>query len=118
MSVYSGRPSSGVRITVERPREGGPPWVYEGSAEFRAHSLSVRAIVSANGDVDVVVDPDKTIDAPALAPGVERPPSELRADQTLADAVRLLLRQAYRHAAADDAPPPMRLNRWRPERGS
>src|ERR1019366_5112626 len=45
-----GTPESGVRIDVSRPRDGGPPWRYEGEAVTPEARHPVIAVVSADGD--------------------------------------------------------------------
>ena len=42
-----------MRIAVERPREGGPPWSYAGAAVLPEASYPVRVTVTEAGDVGV-----------------------------------------------------------------
>jgi len=96
MGIVGTTPESGVRIDVTRPREGGPPWRYEGEAVTPGARLSVTAVVSADGQVTVELAAGA---APAMAATAER--------------VRLLLRAAHKHAREDGQPPPRRVVRWR-----
>ncbi len=93
MSVVAGRPESGLRIELERPRGGGPPWAYEGLAVTPGGEWAVSATVSETGEVSV--------NAEAAAP------------KDLSTKVLLLLRAAFKHAKADGVPPPRRIVRWR-----
>jgi hypothetical protein len=90
-----GTPESGVRIDVSRPRDGGPPWRYEGEALTPEARHPVIAVVSADGQV--------AVDVPGWAD----------ATAAIADRVRLLLRAAYKHAREDGQPPPRQVVRWR-----
>ncbi len=93
MGIIGERPETGVRVTIERPLEGGPPWLYVGAAALPDASFALHVSVSEAGDVDVVV------------------PSSAPAD--LAEKVRLIVRTAYRQAKSDDEPPAWRIVRWR-----
>ncbi len=95
MSIVGSNPESGVRIDVTRPREGAPPWRYEGEAVTATARFAVVATVSAEGDVVV----ELAAEAPAGA----------------GERVRLLMRAAYKHAREDGQPPPRRIVRWRAE---
>jgi hypothetical protein len=95
MSIVGSTPESGVRIDVSRPREGGPPWRYEGEVVTSAARFALVSTVSAVGDVLVELPPE--------APG------------GIGDRVRLLMRAAYKHAREDGQPPPRRIVRWRAE---
>jgi hypothetical protein len=95
MSIIGSTPESGVRIDVTRPREGGPPWRYEGEAVTATARCGLVCTVSAEGDVSV--------ELPAEAPAA------------IGERVRLLMRAAYKHAQGDDQPPPRRIVRWRAE---
>ncbi|HEY8074997.1 MAG TPA: hypothetical protein VIF62_12825 [Labilithrix sp.] len=92
MPIAGDRPESGVRIAIERARDGGPPWRYEGHAYTPHASADIRVVVQADGAVDV--------DGPA----------------DLAEKVRLIVRAAFKQAAADGAPPARRIVRWRGEK--
>jgi hypothetical protein len=93
MGIVGESPESGVRITVERPRDGGPPWVYRGEAVTASARYAVTATVSTTGEVGVELGAD----APA----------------GLDSRVRLVLRAAWKHAGTGGAPPPSRISRWR-----
>jgi hypothetical protein len=95
MGIVGGPPESGVRILLERARDGGPPWRYEGTAVTPTHSYAMRATVTDAGDVEVELD--------GGAPG------------DLALRVRTMIRTAHKHARDEDprAPPPRQLQRWR-----
>lgn len=100
MSIVGEKPESGMRITLERPRDENPPWIYAGAIELPDLRLAIRVVVSAEGDVTVTADPAD----PAAPP--------LSAD--LGERVRLLVRTAYRQAKSDGEPPARRIVRWRP----
>jgi hypothetical protein len=93
MSIVGESPEAGVRWTLERPRDGGPPWRYRGQAAMRDRRLAVAATVSSTGEVSVEVAGDA-------------PPG-------LAERARLLLRSVWKRAQADGAAPPLRVSRWR-----
>jgi hypothetical protein len=95
MAIVGGRPEEGLRLELERPRAGGPPWIYDGDAVTKDARFPMRAVVAEDGGVTV------TLDAAAPAGVAER--------------ARLIVRTAYKHAKADDAsaPPPRRIVRWR-----
>ena len=98
MGIIGERPETGVRIAIERAREGGPPWSYAGAATLPAASYPVCVTVSEAGEVGVELSP--------TAEGAAAP-----AD--LAEKVRLIVRAVYRQAKADDEPPAWRIVRWR-----
>ncbi len=95
--IVGNRPESGVRIAIERPRDGGPPWTYEGAAHTPDESLPLRVVVAEDGAVDVALE------------GSADPAG-------LAEKVRLIVRAAWRQAKADDEPPARRIVRWRGEK--
>ena len=95
MSIVGSTPESGLRVDVTRPREGGPPWRYEGEAVTSTTRFALLATVSADGEVRV--------DLPPHAP------------EGIGDRVRLLVRTAYKHAREDAQPPPRHIVRWRAE---
>jgi hypothetical protein len=95
MSIVGSTPESGVRVDVTRPREGGPPWRYEGEAVTATDRFALAATVSAEGQVRVALPP--------------------QAPETIGDRVRLLMRTAYKHAHEDGQPPPRHIVRWRAE---
>lgn len=104
--VVGDRPQSGVRIALERPREGdAPPWRYAGNVALPERAFPVEVVVSAEGDVTV------TFGAPEDASGAGAAPPE-----DLAEKVRLIVRTAFRQAKADGEPPAMRIVRWRGEK--
>ena len=92
MAIVGRHPESGVRIDVERDGSG-PPWRYSGEATTAGTSYPVSATVDAQGGV--------VVQAAEGAPA------------GVADTARLILRAAWKHAAADGAPPPRHLARWR-----
>lgn len=109
MSIVGEKPESGMRITLERPRDENPPWIYVGAIETPDLRRAIRVVVSASGDVDVAADSASSpSDSAASSDSV--PP--LSAD--LAERVRLLVRTAYRQAKSDGQPPARRIVRWRP----
>lgn len=95
MAILGERPETGVRVAIERPIEGGPPWHYKGTATLPDETFPLRVEVSDLGEVRV------QFDEPALVPS------------DLTEKVRLLVRTAYRQAKADDEPPAWRIVRWR-----
>lgn len=109
MAIIGERPETGVRIAVERPREGGPPWSYAGTAAVPSAVFPVQVTVSEAGDVDVVLSP--------AGEGGALPPPDL------AEKIRLIVRTAYRQAKSDDeaqgssprgrGAPVFRIVRWR-----
>jgi hypothetical protein len=113
MGIIGDTPESGVRIDVARPREGGPPWRYEGEAVTSTGRLRLAATVSADGEVVVELGADEASEAAGEAgpPGAADPSSAATAER-----VRLLVRAAYKHARAEGGegqPPPRRILRWR-----
>jgi hypothetical protein len=99
VAIIGERPETGVRIAIERPREGGPPWSYAGAAVLPDASYPLRVTVSEAGDVGVELAP--------AAEAASAPPADL------AEKVRLIVRTVYRQAKADDEPPAWRIVRWR-----
>jgi hypothetical protein len=96
MGIVGHHPETGVRIDVERDPAGGPPWRYEGEAVTPMARFRVAAAVAEDGRVSVELE----IGAP---PG-------------LAEKARLLVRAAWKHAREEEAVPPRRIVRWRPDR--
>jgi hypothetical protein len=96
MGIVGSRPDSGVRIDLERPIDGGPPWPYRGEAATPGERFSIAATVSADGEVEVDVPPGAPAD--------------------LGERVRRVVRSAWKHAQEDGLPPPRRLQRWRADR--
>jgi hypothetical protein len=95
MPIVGPRPESGVRVDVERPLRGGPPWHYAGHAATPDASFALEVTLGEDGSVEVRLPPE----APA----------------GLDEKVRLLLRAAFKHAQSEDRSPPRRIVRWRPE---
>jgi len=93
MGIVGDVPESGIRIEVERPRDGGPPWRYAGAVITPDARFALLATVSAEGDVAVELAPN--------------------APEELAQKARLLLRSVWKHARADNTAPPRRVGRWR-----
>jgi hypothetical protein len=91
-----------VRIAVERPREGGPPWAYCGTAALPEAVFPVEVSVSAEGEVGVVLGLSQG--------GGAAPPPDL------AEKIRLIVRTAYRQAKSDDEAPAFRVVRWRADK--
>jgi hypothetical protein len=104
MAIVGGYPESGVRIVVERPVEGGPPWSYEGTALTSTERFELRATVTETGEVAVELSGD-----PAHA-----------AHRELAMRVRGMIRAAHKHARDEgpDEPPPRQIHRWRGSSGA
>jgi hypothetical protein len=92
--IVGERPKSGFRIALERAREGGPPWCYEGTVDTPEASLPLRVIVAEDGEVDVHGASDLV--------------------ENLAEKVRLLVRAVYRQS--DGEAPTRRIVRWRGEK--
>jgi len=93
MGIVGDVPETGVRITFERARSGGPPWVYRGDVVTADSRHAVSATVSALGDIGVEL-------AAGAPPAIE-------------PRVRLVLRAAWKRASADGVAPPLRIARWR-----
>jgi hypothetical protein len=95
VTVTGGLPSSGLRISIERPKAGDAPWRYVGEAATAEGATPVTVVVQAAGEVAVE----------GAAGGV-------------ADKVKAIVRTAWKHATADDpdAAPPWRIVRWRGEK--
>jgi hypothetical protein len=102
VAIIGERPETGVRIAIERPREGGPPWAYQGTAALPDAVYPVQVSVSDAGDVGVVLAPARE--------GGSAPPADL------AEKIRLIVRTAYRQAKSDDEAPAFRIVRWRGEK--
>jgi hypothetical protein len=102
MAIVGGHPESGVRIVVERPVEGGPPWSYVGTALTSSERFELRATVSEAGDVVIELS------------GVSGEPP-----RDLALRVKTMIRTAHKHARdeAPGSPPPRQIHRWRGSSG-
>jgi hypothetical protein len=93
MGIVGPRPETGLRIDLERPVAGGPPWRYEGRIATAEAQFRLTAHISETGAV--------TVEAPDPLP------------EGVAQKAKLLLRAAWKHASGDEAPPPRRIVRWR-----
>jgi hypothetical protein len=93
MGIVGDHPESGVRVDLSRPRDGGPPWHYEGHAITPSARMPMSATVEADGVVVVAMAPD----APA----------------GLAEKARLIVRAAWKHAHDEELAPPRHIARWR-----
>jgi hypothetical protein len=93
MSIVGRNPESGVRLMLELGPEDGPPWTYEGAAYTPRSTHPLRAIVAADGKVDVEVD--------------EGMPQDLK------QRARQMVRAAWKHAQDERQPPPRMIHRWR-----
>ncbi len=97
MAIVGERPESGIRIVIERPREGGPPWIYRGSAFTPEAAFLLSAVVEVDGEVRIELASD--------APG------------EIAEKVRLMVRTLYKQVKADgEAAPARKIVRWRGEK--
>ena len=92
MGIVGDRPESGVRLEIERPQGGGPPWEYTGRAVTPDAEHAVAATVSAAGEVRVTAPPE------------------------LETKVALILRTAFKHGFHDGRAPPRKIVRWRGEK--
>ncbi len=102
MAIVGQRPETGVRIALERPRSGGPPWSYAGAAVLPDASFPLRVTVSEAGEVDVELSPSVASGSP--------PPADLQ------EKVRLIVRTVYRQAKSDGEAPARSVVRWRGEK--
>ena len=100
VAIVGERPLTGVRIAIERPREGGPPWNYSGSAFLPDASFSAKVAVTEAGDVEVALTDERG----------GAPPSDL------AEKIRLIVRTVYKQAKSDGEPPAFRIVRWRADK--
>jgi hypothetical protein len=100
MGIVGDHPESGVRFVLERPLEGGPPWVYRGDVFTPNARFSLEVSVASDGGVAVA--------APDALPG------------ELAEKVRLLFRTLHRQSCdatgATRGEPPRKVVRWRGEK--
>ena len=92
MSIVGERPESGMRLRIERPLAGGPPYRYAGELATAEATRPLAALVDADGEVTVQLE---------------------GADAPLLEKLRLVIRAAFRHAREDARPPPRRIQRWR-----
>ena len=100
VAIVGERPLTGVRIAIERPRDGGPPWNYAGSAFLPDASFSADVTVSEAGEVLVVLADE----------GGGPPPPDL------GEKIRLIVRTVFKQASADGEPPAFRIVRWRADK--
>lgn len=104
----SERPTTGLRIVLERDDSAGGPaggsageLRYAGQILSPAETVDVEARVAVDGAVTVTVQ--------------RAEPSDLDPARraALVEKVRLLVRTLVRQATSDDLSPPRRINRWR-----
>ena len=95
------RPSTGLRIVLERTDPAGAALQYVGHLLSPAETFQVTARVGEDGSVLVTL-------AASGPEGLEAP-----RQAALAEKVRLLVRTLVRQAKTDELPPPRRINRWR-----
>ena len=103
MGIVGDKPETGLRIVLERRRDGGPPWTYEGSAftPDGAHPLS--ATLAADGAVEVRLGDSAS--------------GELLGQGDLAEKVRLMVRTVYKQSKLDgERAPARKIVRWRGEK--
>jgi hypothetical protein len=114
MPIVGDHPEHGVRVALERPHAGGPPWRYEGDAFTRDARYALSVTVEANGEVDVHAASGGSASTNATVHGSADPDPP----RELLDKVRLIVRAAFRQSreAGDDAAPPRRIQRWRGEK--
>ncbi len=98
MSIVGRNPESGMRLMLERPREGGPPWKYEGAVYTPTSSHPMRVEVSSDGTVEIEVE-DLT-------------------SRGLIQRAKQMVRAAYKHAADQNQAPPREIQRWRGSSGT
>ncbi len=98
MGIVGKHPESGVRLLLERSREGGPPWTYDGAAYTPTSIHPMRVIVQSDGTVEIECD--------------DSPPREL------VQRARQMVRTAYKHATDQAHAPPRQIHRWRGSSGS
>jgi hypothetical protein len=96
MGIVGHHPETGIRVDVERARDGGPPWRYDGEAVTPACRFQCAAHLHDDGRVVVELEPG--------------------APTALAEKVRLLLRAAWKHAEDEAVRPPRHIVRWRADR--
>lgn len=100
MSIVGDHPETGIRLELERPRVGGPPWCYVGDVVTSSDRFPMRAVVESDGGVIVEV-----LDA--------------RAPAEVATKAKLIIRAAHKHASDEPGAagaPPRRIVRWRGEK--
>lgn len=97
MAIVSDHPDHGLRIAIERPAVGGPPWHYKGAAFTKETSYQLKVTV---------------LDAEEV-----RVEAEDRAPDDLAEKVRLIVRAALKQAKSEGISAPARkIVRWRGEK--
>jgi hypothetical protein len=98
MTIVGRNPESGIRLMIERVRDEGPPWTYEGAAYTPRSTHPVRIVVEISGEVVVEVE-------------TETPPD-------LVQRTRQMVRAAYKHAQDSQQPPPRQIHRWKGSSGA
>jgi hypothetical protein len=98
MGIVGRNPESGMRLMLERPREGGPPWIYEGAVFTPSSNHPLRVVVSSDGTVEIEVE-DVT-------------------SRGLIQRAKQMVRAAYKHAADQQQAPPRQIQRWRGSSGT
>lgn len=97
MPIVSDHPDHGLRIAIERPAVGGPPWLYVGAAFTHTERFELRVTVHESAEVSV--------DVPKGAPS------------DLAEKVRLIVRTVAKQAKSEGIFAPARkIVRWRGEK--
>jgi hypothetical protein len=99
MPIVGDHPESGARFVLERPLQGGPPWIYGGAVFTPDARFTLEVRVSREGEVTVW-----------SRDGDAAPPE-------LAEKARLLLRSLVKQARElPGGEPPRRIVRWRGEK--
>jgi hypothetical protein len=106
VSIVGRNPESGMRLMIERVRDEGPPWAYEGAAYTSRSTHPLKVTVDADGVVSV--EPSDPGSTPAGEP--------LPAD--LLQRTRQMVRAAYKHAHDAEQPPPRQIHRWKGSSGA
>jgi len=97
MPIVSDYPEHGLRIAIERPATGGPPWHYAGAAFTPTERFELRVEVSESAEVSVEVAQSAPAD--------------------LAEKVRLIVRTVAKQAKSEGISAPARkIVRWRGEK--
>jgi hypothetical protein len=98
MTIVGRNPESGIRVMIERVRDEGPPWTYEGAAYTPRSTHPLRVTVEVVGIVAVEVDEGMPAD--------------------LVQRTRQMVRAAYKHAQDTKQPPPRQIHRWKGSSGA
>ncbi len=91
MSIIGPHPTSGFRLDLLRETDLSP-WRYSGQLVTPLLQVPLTVDIEANGDVVIAAE----------------------IEATLAERVRLLVRQVIKHALSEGQTPPRRIQRWRP----